>query len=230
MNDNSEESMTAIEEEADDQGYWPQDRGGLEFDARRTLLQLIRGPMITAENNSELWRALLNHRQSIEVRLADMFLELVIDHDAGIAFVRNAVSEQTELPKAVRSQPLTLIDTVMVLNLRKELLIGYPERVFIGREELFEQLSHYRPVVKLDEAAYRKRLDTSWSRLSKAGLLQDTDTEDRYEISPVLKLIFGADEVRAINAEFDLLLKETPPDDGEFTDTPPDSDEDTEGN
>ncbi len=209
MSSYESESPANTEDAVSEEVFWAQDRGTLEFDARRALLQLIRGPMITIENNSELWRALLNHRKAIESRLSDMFLELVVDLESGIAFVKNPASEEDEFPKAVRSQPLTLLDTVLVLHLRKELLAGYPDRVFLGRGEFFEQLSPYRPVMKLDESAYRKRLENSWSKLSKAGILQASESEDRFEISPVLKLIFGADEVRALNTEFEELLKES---------------------
>ncbi|MCL2757059.1 MAG: DUF4194 domain-containing protein, partial [Coriobacteriia bacterium] len=188
--------------------FWPDDAGSLIFDARRALLQLVRGPFITAERNSELWQALMNNHNLIKARLADLFLELVVDMDTRIAFVRNAVSEDVRLPKAVKNLPLTLVDTVMVLTLRKELLIDASNRVFVGRDEIVEQLANYRPVTKLDEAAFKSRLDTSWGRLVTHGILQPSETEGRYEISPVLKLIFGADEVRAINEEFTQMLEE----------------------
>lgn len=187
---------------------WAGDTGGLGFDARRALLQLIRGPFITAERNSELWQAILNNLAQIKSRLADLFLELVVDADAGLAFVRNAPSEEAKLPKAVKSLPLTLTDTVMVLTLRKELLLNSTNRVFVGRTELVDQLSNYRPVTKLDEAAFKSRLESSWGRLVKAGILQPIENEERCEVSPVLKLIFGVDEVMAVNAEFTRLLAE----------------------
>ncbi|MDR0501596.1 MAG: DUF4194 domain-containing protein [Coriobacteriales bacterium] len=177
--------------------YWPADTGTLPFDARRALVALIRGPMLTAEKK-ELWQALQNNQEAIQSRLADLFLDLILDSDSGIAFVRNAEAEDGRVPKTVKSQRLSLVDTIMVLTLRKELLLDNSERVFVGREDLTRQLSHYRPVTKMDESAFKKRVETSWSRLVKAGLLQATETEERCEISPVLKLIFGVEEVKAI--------------------------------
>jgi hypothetical protein len=188
---------------------WPGDSGGLGFAARRALLQLVRGPLISADKNGELWQALLNNHELIKSRLADLFLELAVDLDAGVAFVRNAVSEDEKLPKAVKNQPLTLIDTLMLLTLRKELLMDSLNRVFVSRSELLEQLANYRPIAKLDEAAFSDRLNSSWSRLVKAGILQPIEDESRCEISPVLKLIFGVDEVKAINAEFARMLAES---------------------
>lgn len=188
--------------------YWQGDTGTLSFNARRALLHLLKGPYITSDNNKELWQALLNNQRAIKARLSDLFCELVVNSDEGIAFVRNAHAEDGDLPRAVKSQPLTLADTIMVLSLRRELLIDPSSRVFIGQDEMIDQLMHYRPVAHLDESAFRKRLETSWSRLVKAGILRPLETEERCEISPVLKLTFGAEEVRDVAAEFDCLMSE----------------------
>jgi len=199
-----------IEESEDIEGQlWPGDTGRLPYDARRTLLKLVCGPLITADRHSELWQALINNLGPIKARLADMFLELVVDRDAGVAFVRNAVSEDMRLPKSVRSLPLTLVDTILILTLRKELLMDSANRVFVGREETIEQLANYRPVTRLDESAFKDKLEKSWGKLVKAGILQPIETEARCEISPVLKLVFGVDEVKAVNAEFERMLEDS---------------------
>lgn len=191
----------------EDEGLWPGDTGTLSLASRRALLHLVRGPLISADANRELWHALLNDRLLIASRLSDMLLQLVVKEEDGIAFAQNAPAMDARIPKAVRNQPLTLIDTVLVLTLRRELMIGSTGRVFVGREETFGSLAQYRPLSKLDEAAFRNRLERSWNKLVSAGILLKTDVEERCEVSPVLKLIFGADEVKAVNAAFDSLLE-----------------------
>lgn len=211
IEDPNNEGFTFAEDASEDEGLWPGDLGTLEFESRRALLQLVRGPMITAEGNRELWQALLNDRPLIASRLADLFLELIVKEEDGIAFAQNAPTADARIPKAVRNQPLTLIDTVLVLTLRRELMISQEGRVFVGREETFGAVEQYRPLSKLDEAAFRKRLEGSWSKLDNAGILMKADGDERYEISPVLRLIFGADEVKAINDAFDDILAEENP-------------------
>ena len=90
--------------------------------------------------------------------------------------------------------------------LRRE-LVGSGGSVFIGREDTYATLAQYRPLAKLDEAAYRKRLDSSWNKLVTNGMLLKTDVAERFEISPVLKLIFSAEDAEAVNAAFDGLLE-----------------------
>lgn len=198
--------MSLSQDEAVEHQLWLGDQGSLTFATRKALLQLVRGPLLTEEGNRSEWQALVNNLDLITSRLADMFLELVVDFDAGVAFVKNAFSEETQLPKAVKTLPLTLVDTIMLLHLRRELLVDNSSRIIIGREELFSQLANYRPVVKIDEAGFRKRLGHAWSKFVKAGILQPLDTEDRCEISPVLKLLFGVDEVKALSREYEQLL------------------------
>lgn len=185
---------------------WEGDMGTLEFDARRALLQLVRGPMLEGGRQTELWRALMNNRPAIESRLADLFLELVLDEESRVAFVRNVPEDKADVPRAVRSQKLQFVHTVMVLCLRRELLTCGYDRAFVNKADIFEQLATYRPLSKLDESAYAKRLESAWNALANAGMLQRTDTEDRFEISPVLRLVFDAEEARAASEAFDAML------------------------
>ena len=185
---------------------WPQDHGTLPLDARTTLLQLVRGPYIHETRDAKLWAALMAHRAAIASRLADLFLNLTIDEEAGVAFARNATSEDRELPRAARTNTMTLLDSIMVLTLRRELLLACGNRVFVGQDELFEALTQYRNLDQLDPASYRDRLKTSWNRLVEMRILLKGEADDRYEVSPVLKIIFGAEEAQAVSDAFEALL------------------------
>lgn len=188
-------------------GLWPQDRGTLPFEARSALLQLIRGPYIHEVRDAKLWSALLAHREAITARLADLFLDLVLNEEEGIAFARNATSEERELPRAARTTAMTLLDSIMVLTLRRELLSACGNRVFVDQSELFEALAQYRNLDQLDPASYRDRLKTSWNRLVEMRILLKGEDGDRFEVSPVLKIIFGAEEAQAVYDAYQALLQ-----------------------
>lgn len=199
---NSDEADVASAPDA----LWPQDHGTLPFDARSALLQLVRGPYLHETRDAKLWAALMAHRGAIASRLADLFLDLTIDEEAGVAFAQNAVSEERELPKAARTNVMTLLDSIMVLTLRRELLLACGNRVFVDQDELFEALAQYRNLDQLDPASYRDRLKTSWNRLVEMRILIKSEAGDRFEVSPVLKIIFGAEEAQAVNDAFEALL------------------------
>ena len=92
------------------------DSGELGYDARRAACQLLAGPSIDAQRQPAQWAALLRNEAAIRSLLCDLFLELVMDRDAGFAFVRQADTGELEKPTLLRSSPLTFIDSVLLLT------------------------------------------------------------------------------------------------------------------
>ena len=173
-------------------------------------MRLLQGPYLTTELHPELWNALLKDEADIRRRLGDLFLELVIDREAGLAFTRNASDPTGAAPSVMRAMRLTLVDTVLLLHLRTLLLRANTpgERVFVDRSEIDDHLSVYRPHTSTDHTGFMRRVSSSIDKLKRAALLRDTDVAERYEVSPVLALVFTADEVAAVTAEYRRLLGE----------------------
>lgn len=185
---------------------WERDTGTLRSSSRTVLAALVKGPYISAQRHSQNWRALLADPQEIRSRLADMFLDLVIDDERGVAFVRNAETYDDDAPQVVRTSPLTLMDTAMLLHLRRELVSASGGgRVIVGRDEVYEHLQAYRSQISTDDAGFAKRINSSWKKMDSLGILQRTETSNvdgRFEISPVLRLIFGPEQIEAVRAEY----------------------------
>ena len=185
---------------------WDRDTGTLRTASRTVLASLIKGPYVSAERHQQNWRALLADTEEIRSRLADMFLDLVIDDERGVAFVRNAETYDDDAPQVVRTSPLTLMDTAMLLHLRRELVSATGGgRVIVGRDEVYEHLQAYRSQVSTDDAGFTKRINSSWKKMDSLGILQRTATssvDGRFEISPVLRLIFGPEQIQAVRDEY----------------------------
>lgn len=191
------------ERRPDNTALWDGDTGTLRDASRRALVQLLRGPFLSAERHGHLWAALLNDEPEIRSRLADAYLELVVDVESQLAFARNVRVPDTDAPKVMRSHPLTFMDTAMLLHLRQQLLHSDGrERVIVGKDEVADQLQVYRGATDSDPAGFAKRINSSWQKMVTYGILAVTSTEDRFEVSPVLRLIFGADEIAAVQAEY----------------------------
>ncbi|MFP5315351.1 MAG: DUF4194 domain-containing protein [Actinomycetes bacterium] len=191
------------ERRPDNTALWDGDTGTLRDASRRALVQLLRGPFLSAERHGHLWAALLNDESEIRSRLADAYLELVVDVESQLAFARNVRVPDTDAPKVMRSHPLTFMDTAMLLHLRQQLLHGDGrERVIVGKDEVADQLQVYREATDSDPAGFAKRINSSWQKMVTYGILAATSTEDRFEVSPMLRLIFGADEIAAVQAEY----------------------------
>ncbi len=182
------------------------DHGELSPATRRVLLALIRGPYLrSSASDGRLWAALIRDETQVRGRLADLYLDLVLDADAGLAFVRNLALD--DAPKVVRNHPLTLLDTALLLFLRRRLLAqqGSEGRAFVGRDEIEDQLRSYRPADLADKKGFDDRIGAAINKMKKNSVLLATDDEERWEVSPVLALVFGADEVAAVTGELERL-------------------------
>ena len=187
-------------------GLWRGDAGDLPDRTRRVLLRLVRGPYLSGAREAQLWAVLLTDEAVIRSRLADLFLELVIDRDNEFAFVRNAPAD--DAPNAVRSESLTVLDTAMLLILRQTLLSEEGRgRVIVGQAEVFEQLAVFRAPDR-DEKDFASRVNSSWNKMQNKLRVLHAAGDDRAEISPVLRLLVDADQFRAITAEYQRIARE----------------------
>jgi hypothetical protein len=187
----------------------PNDAGRLRIDSRRALVQLVKGPYIMRDLHPRLWSFLEVDEAAIRRSLGDLFLELVIHREAGVAFARNF---DTDVPGTsfFRATPLTLIDTALVLFLRLHLLQATPSRAFIGADEIIDQLKVYGSAARTDPSLTVKRIRASIEKMKKVSLLLPAGEEDRFEVSPVLGIVFDAAEVRAVRAELERLIGVSP--------------------
>jgi len=184
---------------------WTGDTGTLSLDSRRALVQLLKGPLMRKTRHPELWSAVITDTQALRSRLADVFLDLIVDEDAGIAFTRMASPDNDlKIPAVLRVDRLKHVDTLILLHLRNELGLSAPgERVIVDVEELRDQVRSYQRADDLDDAAYAKRFNAAITRIRNTyNLLDDTETTGRYAVSPVLRHIFDVDTVTALRDEY----------------------------
>lgn len=181
------------------------DTGTLPFAARRALCQLLAGPSIDAQRHGALWPALLRHEDDIRRVLCELFLELVLDREGGVAFTRQADTAELESPTLLRSAPLTFIESALLLHLRQRLAEADTrgERAVVEEAQLVEAMTVYERHVSTDRAGYARRVLTAIAKMRDNQLLARLrGSEDRYEVSPVLKLLFSAEEVQALSQAY----------------------------
>lgn len=177
------------------------DTGVLPLETRRALVQLLAGPFLDGRRHPKLWPVLERDEAVIRSRLSELFLELVIDRDLQVAFTRQADTGDLEAPLLLRRVQLTFIDSVLLLHLRQRLTQAdsHGERAVISIEEIHEHLSLYERSANTDRAGFAKRVQASVEKAKKHGILQKIRaSEDRFEISPALKLLFSAETIQTL--------------------------------
>lgn len=185
------------------------DSGELALDTRRVLVQLLAGPMLDGRRHGKLWPVLLRDEAMITRRLSELFLQLVIDRDMQVAFTRQADTGELEVPQLLRRAQLTFIDSVLVLYLRQCLTQAdaHGDRAVVSLDEITENLALYQRAASTDRAGFVKRINASVEKVKKHNILQKIrGSEDRFEISPTLRLLFAAEEIQSLGALYQRML------------------------
>lgn len=179
---------------------WSGDTGTLHEASRRVLLELLKGPYVSGAQNPGLWAALVADQATIRSRLHDLFLDLVLDEYDEFAFTRKVETHDLQVPSALRAERLTFLDTAMLLVLRQFLLAAPgEERVIVGQDEVYEQLSVYRDG---DESTFQRNLNGSWGRMVNRLRVLHSAGEERFQISPMVRFLIDEDRVRELTAVY----------------------------
>lgn len=181
------------------------DTGSLPLEARRALCLLLAGPSVDAQRQPAQWAALLRNEDDVRSLLCELFLELVLDRDGGVAFTRQYDTAELDSPTLLRSAPLTFIESVLLLFLRQQLAEADTrgERAVVAEFQLVEAMSVYQKNVSTDQAGYGKRVAAAIAKMRENQLLSKLrGSEDRYEVSPALKLLFSAEHVQALGEAY----------------------------
>lgn len=187
------------------------DLGQLPMDARRVLVQLLSGPSLDAKRHTKLWPVLSRHEALIRSRLAELFLELVLDRDMQVAFTRQADTGDLETPTLLRRTNLTFIDSVLMLYLRQQLTEAETQglRAVVSATDMREQLGLYEQSINTDRAGFDKRVNAAIEKAKKNSILSRIrDSDERYEVAPTLKLLFSAEQIGSLLRQYQSLLEE----------------------
>jgi hypothetical protein len=177
------------------------DTGRLPLDTRRALVQLLTGPSLEERRHPKLWPVLARDEALIRSRLSELFLDLVLDSDLKVAFTRQADVGELDCPVLLRRAQLTFIDSVLLLYLRQRLSQAEArgERAVIASDEIEDYLRTFERTANTDRAGFAKRVIASIEKIKKHSILQKIRaSEDRFEISPTLKLLFSVEAVQEL--------------------------------
>lgn len=206
----AEENANPFMDVATDLPLYQGDSGHLPMDTRRVLVQLLAGPMLTAQRNHLLWSILLRDEAMIRSRLSELFLELVLEPEQKVAFTRQVEAEELEYRRLLKTAKLTLLDSALLLHLRQLLASAEArgEQGATSTEDLIEHLILYKPDSSTDHAGFIKKIRASIEKMKNHDILQKMHgIEDRFEISPTLKLLFSADVIQALTHKYQAMIQ-----------------------
>jgi hypothetical protein len=181
------------------------DTGTLPIPARRVLVRFLQGPSLDARRHEKLWEVFKRYEKDLKSRLRDIFLELVVDNEAKVAFTRQVVSDEVDVPILLRKQSLSFIESVLLLFLRQKLSHSdaQAERAVVDQLEMTEYLKAYERSDNVDMSRFGRQMEGAIEKAKKLGvLLKLPGTDDRFEISASLRLLFPVEEIQALTKVF----------------------------
>ena len=205
-------AIDSVSNTANDGALFVGDKGQIPADTRRVIVQLLLGPSVDAHRQTKLWPVLLRDETIIRSRLHEIFLDLVIDHEQRVAFTRQVVSEQLDVPILLRKASLTFIESALLLFLRQRLTQAdvQGERAVVSFDEMLEHLNVFERENNPDRARFERQMTNAMEKAKKLSLLQRIrGGDERYEVSPTLKLMFPAEAIQDLTRTYTALTAAT---------------------
>ena len=186
--------------EDDPEELFAGDRGVLDADVRRVLVRLLQRRFLLAERSRDEWKVLLDHQQVIESRLHDLFVQLTIDHERGVAYKRQVRSDELDVPILLRDDAYTRAETLVLVHLRtvyqRESTAGEPS-ARVDVEEVEQTVLTYFADADGDTARRQKAVRKALERLRQDGIVEE-ESEGRYRISPLVEIVLNSDRMREL--------------------------------
>ncbi|WP_040164343.1 DUF4194 domain-containing protein [Microbacterium gorillae] len=188
----------AMEHDADE--VFAGDRGVLDPDVRRVLVRLLQRRFLLASKNRPEWNVLMEHRTTIESRLNDLFIRLVVDHARGVAYKEQVRSDDLEIPILLRDEAYSRAETLVLVHLRtvhqRETTAGEGS-ARVDVEEIEQTVLTYFPASHGNTARRQKTIRSAIARLRQEGLLEE-ESEGRFLISPLVEVLLSATRLREL--------------------------------
>lgn len=181
------------------------DTGTLPFKTRQVLVHLLRGPYLRRDRSRHLWTELVASEAVLRSRLNDLFLDLAIDDETGVAFCRRPDTFESKAPSLLHTVRLKFLDSVLLLMLRSRLMrtAETGDRTVVAHAEIVEYLRDYDRTADRDVRLFDAHVGGVVKRLKDRKILFPLSGEElRYEVSPVLQLLFDATDVAALTEEY----------------------------
>ncbi|GAA2184143.1 hypothetical protein GCM10009785_30850 [Brooklawnia cerclae] len=186
----------------DDPGaLFPGDRGVLDPEVRRVLARLLQRRFLLADRNRDDWAVLMDNQQTIESRLGDLFIRLVVDHDRGVAYKEQVRSDELDIPILLRDDAYSRAETLVLVHLRtvyqRESTAG-ESSARVDVEEVEQTVLTYFSEADGDTARRQRAIRGALARLRQDGIVEE-ESEGRYRISPLVEIVLSSERLRELS-------------------------------
>ena len=193
-------------------------------EARRALVLLMRQGVLLASRKGKVFEALVRNEAPIRKHLAEVYLQLVLDERAGVAFIASRESaheaetgsdddvdsledldDDPDGATLITRRTLSLYDTLLLLVLRKyyqDREVAGEQRIIIDTEKVESGLVPFLPLTN-SERSDRRKLNAALGKMVEKRLLARVrGSDERFEITPVIRYVVSAEFLESLLVEY----------------------------
>lgn len=190
---------TAIE---DEHGFlFAGDKGQLSLDARRVFAMLLQRRFIEAVEDKWAWEHILKNQNDLESRFHDMFLDLVVDRNYGVAYKTQLRHEELNIPILLRDDSYKRAETVVLVYLRsafRQQVSQGAGAAFVDQEELAQHAMSFFASDETNLALRQREVVAGIDQLAREGILKEA-SEGRYRISPIIEVLMPIERIKQLS-------------------------------
>ncbi|CDL79525.1 DUF4194 domain-containing protein [Xenorhabdus cabanillasii] len=188
---------------------------GMPVEARQVLVTLLRHGVILSSQKIKLFASLCRYQNDIREYLSEIYLKLILDERAGVAFIANINDEEDkkslgmdddeETLSIISRRTLSLYDTLLLLVLRKHYQdreSSGEQKIIIDIERIESNLTPFLPLTNSTKSD-RKKLNGALNKMVNKKILSSVrGSDDRFEITPIIRYVVNAEFLEKMLADY----------------------------
>lgn len=193
--------------------------------AKKTLVYLMRQGVILQSQKPQVFANVLQYQEMIARHLSEVYLSLIVDERQGVLFVargdyqetqdeqNNAddeMSDEEDISSLISRRTISIYDSLLLLILRKY----YQERENAGEQQIVIDVDKleglflpFSPLTNYETKERNKLINKLKSFAKSYKILQSIrNSDERFEITPMIRYVVNADFLNAMLSEYEALL------------------------
>lgn len=194
--------------------------------AKKTLVYLMRQGVILQSQKPQVFANVLQYQEMIIRHLSEVYLSLIVDERQGVLFVARSdyqetqdeqnnaddeMSDEEDISSLISRRTVSIYDSLLLLILRKY----YQERENAGEQQIVIDVDKleglflpFSPLTNYETKERSKLINKLKSFAKSYKILQSIrNSDERFEITPMIRYVVNADFLNAMLSEYKALLQ-----------------------
>lgn len=196
--------------------------------AKKTLVYLMRQGVILQSQKPQVFANVSQYQEMIIRHLSEVYLSLIIDERQGVLFIARSdyqetqdeqnnaddeMSDEEDISSLISRRTVSIYDSLLLLILRKY----YQERENAGEQQIVIDVDKleglflpFSPLTNYETKERNKLINKLKSFAKSYKILQSIrNSDERFEITPMIRYVVNADFLNAMLSEYEALLQKS---------------------